>query len=54
MHQINNVLAKPLYLIGATMGLLPDSAFVELEYLRKVRDDTDLAAVLEPYQFQLG
>ncbi|KAJ7221481.1 hypothetical protein GGX14DRAFT_429821 [Mycena pura] len=54
VRQTNNVLTKPPYSIGATMGLLADSAFVELEELQKVGHESDLDVVLEPYLFQLG
>jgi hypothetical protein len=54
VRQTNNVLTKPPYPIGATMGLLADSAFVQLEGLHKVREEADLDRLLEPYEFQLG
>ncbi|KAJ6601512.1 hypothetical protein B0H10DRAFT_2230542 [Mycena sp. CBHHK59/15] len=48
------VLTKPPYAIGATMELLADSAFVELEGLQRVRREADLDVLLEPYLFRLG
>ncbi|KAJ6543047.1 hypothetical protein B0H19DRAFT_1172654 [Mycena capillaripes] len=54
VRKTNNVLTKPPYSIAATMGLLADSAFVELSELRGVRNAADLDRVLEPYEFQLG
>ncbi|KAF8185297.1 hypothetical protein K438DRAFT_1974009 [Mycena galopus ATCC 62051] len=54
VRQTNNVLTKPPYSIGATMGLLADSAFVELAELQKISDEADLDRILEPYEFQLG
>ncbi|KAJ6626535.1 hypothetical protein B0H10DRAFT_1998722 [Mycena sp. CBHHK59/15] len=54
VRQTNHVLTKPPYSIGATMGLLVDSAFVELEELRGVQRLGDLDRALEPYAFHLG
>ncbi|KAJ7181338.1 hypothetical protein C8R43DRAFT_941181 [Mycena crocata] len=54
VRQTNNVLTKPPYSIGAVMGLLSDSAFVELEELRTVRNERDLERILDVHQFQLG
>ncbi|KAJ7112086.1 hypothetical protein C8R44DRAFT_882494 [Mycena epipterygia] len=54
VRKTNNVLTKPPYSIGATMGLLADSAFVELEELHRVKNEAGLERVLEPYGFQLG
>ncbi|KAF7372630.1 TLDc domain-containing protein [Mycena venus] len=47
-------LAKAPYGIGATMGMLADSMFVELDALQDVRQEADLDVVLEPYAFRLG
>ena len=49
-----SALVKPPYAIGATMDLLVDSAFVELEGLRQVRREQDLDVLLEPCTFTLG
>jgi hypothetical protein len=49
-----STLAKAPYTIGATMDLLVDSAFVELEGLAQVRREQDLDVLLEPYTFSLG
>ncbi|KAJ6595192.1 hypothetical protein DFH09DRAFT_1305869 [Mycena vulgaris] len=54
VRKTNNVLTKRPYSIGATMGLLADSAFVELQELRDVKDEAELERLLEPYEFQLG
>ncbi|KAJ7683079.1 hypothetical protein B0H17DRAFT_1205323 [Mycena rosella] len=54
VRKTNNVLTKPPYSIGATMGLLADSAFVELPELLNVKDQAELDRVTEPYEFQLG
>ncbi|KAJ6606979.1 hypothetical protein B0H10DRAFT_2308671 [Mycena sp. CBHHK59/15] len=48
------VLKKPPYAIGATMCLLADSAFVELDGLQLVQREADLNVLLEPYTFRLG
>ncbi|KAJ7282485.1 hypothetical protein C8J57DRAFT_1295498 [Mycena rebaudengoi] len=42
VRKTNNVLTKPPYSIGAMMGLLADSAFLELEGLDSVRSESDL------------
>ncbi|KAJ7861859.1 hypothetical protein B0H14DRAFT_3616021 [Mycena olivaceomarginata] len=54
VHQTNDVLTKSPYPIGATMGLLANSAFVELKDLKTIRNEAELDRVLEPYEFQLG
>ncbi|KAJ6540342.1 hypothetical protein B0H19DRAFT_1381528 [Mycena capillaripes] len=54
VRKTHGVLTKPPYSIGATMGLLADSAFVEIEGLRDVRKEEDLDVLLEPYLFGLG
>ncbi|KAJ7716309.1 hypothetical protein B0H16DRAFT_1890221 [Mycena metata] len=54
VRKTNNVLTKPPYSIGATMGLLADSAFVELKQLQNVKDEAELGRVLDAYQFQIG
>jgi hypothetical protein len=54
VRKTNNVLTKPPYSIGATMGLIADSAFVELKGLRGVRTEAELERVLEPYKFEIG
>jgi hypothetical protein len=54
VRKTNNVLTKPPYSIGAIMGLLADSAFLELEGLDSVRSESDLDKVLEPHKFMLG
>jgi hypothetical protein len=48
------VLTKPPYSIGATMGLLTDSALVGLDGLRDVRNEEDLDVLLKPHLFSLG
>ncbi|KAJ6546639.1 hypothetical protein DFH09DRAFT_1367184 [Mycena vulgaris] len=53
VRQTHGVLTKAPYAIGATMGLLADSAFVELEGLRSVRHEADLDVLLEPHAFRL-
>jgi hypothetical protein len=54
VRKTNNVLTKPPYSVGATMGLLADSAFVELKELQNIKDEEELDRVLEAYQFQIG
>jgi hypothetical protein len=54
VRKAKGVLPKTPYSIGATMGLLADSAFVELEGLRQVRKEEDLDVLLQPYLFELG
>jgi hypothetical protein len=54
VRDTNNILTKPPYSIGATMGLLADSAFVELKELQNVKDEAELDRALDAYQFQIG
>ncbi|KAJ7895150.1 hypothetical protein B0H14DRAFT_3854062 [Mycena olivaceomarginata] len=54
VRKTKGVLTKPPYSIGATMGLLADSAFVELEGLKEVRKEEDLDVLLRQYLFSLG
>ncbi|KAJ7665602.1 hypothetical protein B0H17DRAFT_1184527 [Mycena rosella] len=54
VRRTHGVLTKAPYSIGAIMGLLADSAFVELEGLRSVKREEDLDTLLEPYAFRLG
>ncbi|KAJ7795883.1 hypothetical protein B0H14DRAFT_95785 [Mycena olivaceomarginata] len=54
VRKTKGALTKPPYSIGATMGLLTDSALVELDGLRDVRNEDDLDVLLKPHLFSLG
>jgi hypothetical protein len=54
VRKTKGALTKPPYSIGATMGLLTDSALVELDGLRDVRNEEDFDVLLKPHLFSLG